>query len=366
MAAARPARNAVNQRIHIATTPDGVQLAWARSGRGPTLVKASNWMTHLRDDVGSPVWGHWTQFLSAHFDFVRFDERGCGLSDRHVEDVSSKHWLGDLETVVEAAAITRPMVQLGISHGSPATIQYAIAHPERVSHLILYGGYARGGLVRGGRHAEHYRALMEMVRLGWGNDNALFRQAFTARFVPDGNHQQLDWFNDLCRRTVAPDMAYRIIEARANTDITALLPQVRVPTLVLHAREDEVIPIAEGRRLAAEIPNAEFVELDSRNHVLLAHEPAWHEFQRTVREFTGVARDEARPDGVSPLTARERRILDLLRQGKTNAQIGAEVFISEKTVRNHLSSVYRKLGVANRAQAIVRAGVQAGTGTSPA
>ena len=348
-------------RTHIATTADGVQLAWARSGRGPTLVKASNWMTHLRDDVDSPVWGHWTRFLSSHFDFVRIDERGCGLSERHVDDVGAHHWLGDLETVIEAAAIRKPMVQLGISQGSAATIQYAIKHPERVSHLILYGGYARGGLVRGGRHAEHYRALMEMVRLGWGSDNALFRQSFTARFVPNGSHQQLDWFNDLCRRTVAPEMAYRLIEARANTNIVDLLPQVRVPTLVVHAREDEVIPIAEGRRLAAEIPNAEFVELDSRNHVLLAHEPAWQEFQRAVREFTGVARDEDRPEGESPLTPRERRLLDLLREGKSNAQIAAEAFISEKTVRNTLSSVYRKLGVANRAQAIVRAGARAGT-----
>jgi DNA-binding CsgD family transcriptional regulator len=234
-----------------------------------------------------------------------------------------------------------------------------------VSHLILYGGYARGGLVRGGRHAEHYRALIEMVRLGWGSQNPMFRQVFTARFVPQGTHEQLDWFNELCRRTVAPDMALRLLEVRSRTDIGDLLARVEVPTLVLHARDDEVIPVAEGRRLAAEIPNAEFVELDSRNHVLLAHEPAWREFQRAVREFTGVARDEARPEGLSPLTARERRILDLLRQGKTNAQIGAEVFISEKTVRNHLSSVYRKLGVANRAQAIVKAGAQAGTGTSP-
>jgi pimeloyl-ACP methyl ester carboxylesterase/DNA-binding CsgD family transcriptional regulator len=353
----------MRQRIHIAKTADGVQLAWARNGSGPTLVKASNWMTHLRDDVDSPVWGHWTRFLSSHFDFVRFDERGCGLSERHVEDVSPKNWLGDLETVVEAAAILKPMVQLGISQGSAATIQYAIRHPGRVSHLVLYGGYARGGLVRGGRHAEHYRALMEMVRLGWGSDNALFRQAFTARFVPSGNHEQLDWFNELCRRTVAPEMAYRIIQARASTNIVDLLPQVRVPTLVIHARDDEVIPVAEGRRLAAEIPNAEFVELDSRNHVLLGHEPAWREFQRVVREFTGVARDEARPEGEAPLTPQERRLLDLLRQGKTNAQIAAEAFISEKTVRNHLSSVYRKLGVDNRAQAIVRAGVRAQPGT---
>lgn len=342
------------QRVHIATTADNVQLAWARSGSGPTLVKASNWMTHLREDMDSPVWGHWIRFLSSHFDFVRFDERGCGLSDRQVGDVSERHWLGDLECVVEAAAIARPMTLLGISQGAAATIQFAVAHPERVSKLILYGGYSRGGLVRGGRHAEHYRALLEMVRLGWGNQNPMFRQVFTARFVPEGSHEQVDWFNELCQRTVAPEMAMRLLEARASTDITDLLSRVQVPTLVLHARNDEVIPVAEGRRLASGIPGAEFVELDSRNHVLLSHEPAWQDFQRAVREFTGVARDEARPADEAPLTRRERRVLALLREGKTNAEIAAEAFISEKTVRNHLSSVYRKLGVSNRAQAIVK------------
>lgn len=353
----------MQQRIHIATTPDGVRLAWARSGSGSSLVKASNWMTHLRDDPDSPVWGHWMRFFAAHFDFVRFDERGCGLSDRQVEDVSERHWLGDLETVVDAARISRPMTLLGISQGSAATIRYAVAHPERVSKLILYGGYARGGLVRGGRHAEHYRALIEMVRLGWGSQNPMFRQVFTARFVPEGSHEQMDWFNELCRRTAAPEMAVRLLDARAGTDIADLLGQVRVPTLVLHARGDEVIPISEGRFLASEIPGAEFVELDSRNHVLLEHEPAWQAFQRAVREFTGVARDDTRPSGEAPLTRRERHILELLRAGKTNAEIAAQVFISEKTVRNHLSSVYRKLGVSSRAQAIVKTGVLGETGT---
>jgi pimeloyl-ACP methyl ester carboxylesterase/DNA-binding CsgD family transcriptional regulator len=353
----------MRQRIHIAKAPDGVQLAWARSGNGPTLVKASNWMTHLRHDPESPVWRHWIEFLSRHFDFVRYDERGCGLSERQPADVSEAHWLSDLETVAEAAKIERPHVLLGISQGAAACIRYAVAHPERVSHLILYGGYARGGLLRGGRGAEHYRALVEMARLGWGNDNPVFRQVFTGRFVPQGSHEQLDWFNELCRQTCSAEMAVRLLNERGGTDITELLPRVRVPTLVLHARQDEVVAFAEGSRLASEIPGAEFVELDSRNHVLLAHEPAWQEFQRVVREFTGVARQEARPQDEAPLTPRERKLLELLRSGKTNAEIAAQVFISEKTVRNHLSSVYRKLGVANRAQAIVKAGAVAGTGT---
>jgi DNA-binding CsgD family transcriptional regulator/pimeloyl-ACP methyl ester carboxylesterase len=277
--------------------------------------------------------------------------------------VSERHWLGDLERVVEAANITRPHALLGISQGSAACIRYAVAHPERVSHLILYGGYARGGLLRGGRSAEHYRALVEIVRLGWGNQNPAFRQVFAGRFVPEGTHQQLDWFNELCRTTCSTEMAVRLLQERGSTDITGLLAQVRVPTLVLHARDDEVVAFGEGKLLAAGIPGAEFVELDSRNHVLLAHEPAWQEFQRAVREFTGVARNESRPQDEAPLTPRERKVLELLRSGKTNAEIAAQVFLSEKTVRNHLSSVYRKLGVANRAQAIVKAGALAEAGT---
>jgi pimeloyl-ACP methyl ester carboxylesterase/DNA-binding CsgD family transcriptional regulator len=353
----------MRQRIHIARSKDGVPLAWARNGAGPTLVKASNWMTNLRHDPDSPVWRHWIEFLSRHFDFVRYDERGCGLSERQPQDVSERHWLGDLETVVEAAQIARPFILLGISQGSAACIRYAVAHPERVSHLILYGGYARGGLLRGGRAAEHYRALLEMVRLGWGSENPVFRQVFTARFAPQGTHEQIDWFNEACRQTCSPEMAVRLLQERGVTDIVDLLPQVRVPTLVLHAREDEVVAFSEGRRLASDIPNAEFVELDSRNHVLLGHEPAWQEFQRAVREFTGVARADPRPETQAPLTPRERRVLELLRAGKTNAEIAAQVFLSEKTVRNHLSSVYRKLGVSNRAQAIVKAGALAETRT---
>ena len=347
----------MRQRIHIAKASDGTPLAWARCGSGPTLVKASNWLTHLRYDLDSPAWRHWVRFFADHFDFVRFDERGCGLSGSQAEDVSERHWLGDLEAVVDAANIARPMILLGISQGAVAAIRYAIAHPERVDKLILYGGYARGALLRGERHAEHFRALLEMVRLGWGDQNPLFRQVFTARFVPEGSHEQRDWYNELCRISVTPTMAWRLLETRAHTNITELLPQVRVPTLVLHASHDEVVPFAEGQLLASGIPGAEFVELDSRNHVLLAHEPAWQVFQRAVREFTGVARDTPRPTDEAPLTRRERHILDLLRAGLGNAEIGAQLFISEKTVRNHLSSVYRKLGVANRAQAIVKAGV---------
>lgn len=351
----------MRQAIHLVRTPDGVHLAWTRTGRGPVMVKAANWMTHLRDDVDSPVWRHWLRFFSDHFDLLRFDERGCGLSDREVADVSEPNWLSDLETVVDAAKPRPPMVLLGISQGGAAAIRYAIKYPERVSHLLLYGSYARGWARRGEHEAEHYRAVSEMVRLGWGSDNPVFRQAFTSRFLPGGTHEQIDWYNDLCRKTCSPEIAVRLLAVRAHTDISALLPQVRVPTLVLHARHDEVVPFSEGRTLAAQIPGAEFVELESRNHVLLEYEPAWAVFQRAVLDFVGIVPGERPAPGEPALSPREREILKLLGQGLGNAEIGRRLFLSEKTVRNHLSHVYRKLGVRTRAQALVRGRDLAGT-----
>lgn len=342
----------MQQRVHIATAADRVQIAWARAGAGPVLVKAANWLTHLRHDPGSPVWRHWIAFLARHFDFIRYDERGCGLSQREDVPLGEDTWLGDLECVVADAGVTRPMILLGVSQGALAVVQFAVRHPERVSHLILYGGYSRGWATRGGADdLARYRAVLDMMRVGWGRDNPVFRQAFTSRFIPGGSHEQLDWFNALCRQCIAPDMAVRLLEARSRADISTLLPRVRVPTLVMHASGDEVVPVAEGRRLAASIPGAQFVELDSRNHVLLAHEPAWQVFQQEILAFTG-ARGIAQAS--EPLTRRQREITELLCSGLPNAEIGRRVGISEKTVRNQLSTVYRKLGVASRAEAIVR------------
>lgn len=343
------------QRIQFAHTDDDVTLAWARVGSGPVLVKAANWLTHLQYDWESPVWRHWMDFLGDRFSFVRYDERGCGMSDRDVGDVSEENWLTDLETVIDAAGIDQPMVLLGVSQGAVTVIRYAIERPERVSHLILYGGYAHGWNQRGGREEQHYHAVLNMMRVGWGSNNPVFRQAFTGRFIPGATHEQIDWFNELCRKTAAPDMAVRLLEARGDLDITDLLGQVRVPTLVIHARHDEVAPFSQGRLLAREIPGAEFVELNSCNHVLLADEPAWRDFRHAVMDFVGISQKDDASD-LASLTRREHQILGLLARGLSNAEIAGELFIREKTVRNHLSSVYGKMGVNSRAQAIVKAG----------
>ena len=345
------------QKIRYARTADRVNLAWARAGRGPVLVKAANWLTHLQYDWDSPVWRHWMDFFSGHFTFIRFDERGCGMSDWEVDDVSESNWLGDMECVIDEAGIDEPMILLGVSQGAVTVIRYAIEHPERVSKLILYGGYALGWGQRGGREDEHYNAVLKMIRLGWGSDNPVFRQAFTSRFLPHGTHEQIDWFNELCYKTVSPAMAESLLEARGSVDIRGLLARIHVPTLVIHARHDNVVPFSEGQRLASDIPGAEFVALDSHNHILQADEPAWQAFTDAVLEFTGLSALDPLTEQ-SLLTRRECQTLALLTQGMTNKEIAHRLHISEKTVRNHLSSVYRKMGVRNRAQAIVKASIK--------
>lgn len=346
----------MKQRIRFVRTDDQVDLAWAEAGRGMPLVKASNWLTHLEYDWESPVWRHWTRFLADHFRYIRHDERGCGLSDRHVGDLSPTRWLADLEQVVDAAAIDRPFALLGISQGAAAAVAYAVRHPQRVSHLILYGGYVVGAWQRDDEDAARlYRAVVELLRAGWDTENPTFRQLFTSRFIPGGDAEQLGWFNELCRKTTSGGIGAALMEARANVDMRELLPQVRVPTLVLHGRRDMIVPFAEGVRLASRIPGAEFVHLESCNHVLLEHEPAWRDFMEAVLAFTGqaTAAMETRGGTMASLSLREREILPLLCDGLSNAQIGWKLGISEKTVRNHVSNVYGKLGVRSRAEAIV-------------
>jgi pimeloyl-ACP methyl ester carboxylesterase/DNA-binding CsgD family transcriptional regulator len=345
----------MQQSVRYLKTADGVRLAWASCGDGPTLIKAANWLTHLNYDLDSPVWKHWIDFFSRHFRLVRYDERGCGMTDWEVSDLSMPRWTADLEEVVAVSDPGESFVLFGCSHGTAAAMEFAARYPQRVSHLILYGGYAVGWAHRedpGG--LARYRAITELVRTGWGHDNPVFRQLFTSRFVPGARPEQLEWFNELCRRTTSPAMAARLLVARGELDVRGVLPQVRVPTLVLHARGDEVVPLSMGKMLAAEIPNAAFVELDSRNHVLLEDEPAWTRFQEAVLQFTERAPDVADPR-LSALSQREQEILGALVAGKSNAEIGATLFISDKTVRNALTRIFEKLGVHTRTQAAVLA-----------
>lgn len=341
------------QRIRYLQAGDGTRLAWAEAGEGPAIVKAANWLTHLEYEWESPVWRHWLRYFAQAGRFIRYDERGCGLSDWHDGELSLDLWTNDLAAVIDAAGIAGPVTLLGISQGAATCINYTIRHPERVGRMILYGGYARGASRRGSpQAATAYRAMIDLARVAWGSDNPSFRQVFTSRFIPGGSARQLDWYNDLCRKTISGEVVGQLLSARAEVDLAGALGGVRCRTLVLHARNDEVIPVAESRLLASDIPDAEFVELDSRNHILLEDEPAWTRFREAVTAFLGG--DASHGDPVfAALSPREREVLELIAAGLGNAAIAARLAISEKTVRNHATRLFEKLGVRSRSQAIV-------------
>jgi pimeloyl-ACP methyl ester carboxylesterase/DNA-binding CsgD family transcriptional regulator len=347
----------VEQTIRFLKTADGVRLAYAVSGSGPPLVKAANWLSHLEFDWHSPVWRHWFGYLSRGRQLVRYDSRGCGLSDWNVADLALTQQVADLEAVVDAAGLQRfPL--LGISQGGAICIEYAARHPERVSHLVLYGAFARGNARRDEESARQAAALVELVRLGWAQENPAFRKLFASLFIPDANEEQVRWFSDLMRTTTRPEIAGRILEAIAQFDVHDRLAQVRCPALVVHARGDGRVPFEEGRDLATGIAGAKFVVLESRNHILIESEPAWARFRQVVDEFLGAdgasaGDSSATPEGLEDLTRREADILRLVAQGLSNNNIAARLFISEKTVRNHLTSIFDKLGVDSRARAIV-------------
>ncbi len=279
----------LDQEIRFCVAPDGVRLAYAVSGDGPPLVKASNWLSHLEFDAASPLWRHWWAGLSGSFRMIRYDERLNGLSDWEAADVSLEAWVGDLEAVVDAAGLER-FVLLGISKGGAIATAYAARHPERVSHLVLHGAFSVGALAGRPTDERRHRVGIEadMMRVGWGRENPAFRQAFTTMFFPEASAEQANWFNQLQRVSASAENAARMLEATYTIDVRAEAPRVTTPTLVLHCSGDARVPFEEGRRLAGLIPGARFVPLPSPNHIPLEHEPAWQRFMDELKAFTGV------------------------------------------------------------------------------
>jgi pimeloyl-ACP methyl ester carboxylesterase/DNA-binding CsgD family transcriptional regulator len=358
----------MRQQIRFCTAPDGVRLAYATVGEGPPLVKAAHWLSHLEYDWQSPVWRHHLEALASHHHLIRYDERGCGLSDWDVEEFSLKAWVRDLEAVVEASRVDR-FALLGISQGGPVAIAYAVRHPEKVSHLILYGTYLRGRSRRGqsARHREETDTLNSLIRLGWGKETPAFRQVFASLLMPEATPEQFESFNELMRVSSSAENAAKMVAGFDQIDVTELAPKISVPTLVLHSADDARCPIEEGRLVASLIPGAHFVPLDSRNHMLLEQDPASYRFMEEIYAFLGVevtapaqaARDVAKI--VEDLSRREREVLTLMALGRRNKEIARELYLSPKTVRNYVSILFGKLGVQSRGEAIVLAR-QAGLG----
>jgi pimeloyl-ACP methyl ester carboxylesterase/DNA-binding CsgD family transcriptional regulator len=355
---------ALRQHISFCQSADGTRIAFAKLGSGPPLVRAAHFLTHLEHDLASPVWRPWLDELSRDHTLVRYDGRGCGLSDRECQDLSLEAALSDLDAVVNATGVEKCSL-LGCSQGSAVSIAYAAAHPDRVERLVLYGGYARGLMKRNPsvEQVEEGRMLIDLIRLGWGRENPAFRQVFTSLFLPDGTPEQVLMFNELEHLSTTPEMAARIVSSFGQIDVSALAREIRCPTLVLHSEGDARVPYEEGRLLAGLISGARFATLHSRNHILLAQEPAFRICFDYIHDFLGRASGQE-SEGFSGLTSREREILELLAHGLDNWQIAARLSLSEKTVRNNTSRIFDKLGVHTRAQTIVKAR-QAGFAASP-
>lgn len=274
-----------DQVIRYCRASDGVRLAYATVGEGPTIIKTANWLNHLEYDWESPVWRHLLREFARDNHLVRYDERGTGLSDRDVDNIAFERCVDDLESIVEATGKER-FALFGVSQGALIAIGYAVRHPERVSHLVLYGGYAAGWRVRNDpEEIKKREAMVTLMRHGWGSDNPAFRQIFTSLFLPGGTAEQMKWFNELQRITASPEHAVLHSITAADHDIRPLLPKVKTPTLVLHCADDAVIPFKSGQELAKNIPGARFKALTGANHLILENDPAWPVFMAEVRRF---------------------------------------------------------------------------------
>ncbi len=358
----------MKQEVHFCQSADKVRIAYATSGQGPPLVKAANYLTHLEHDWNSPVWHHWMRDLSETNRLIRYDARGSGLSDWDVKTYNMEAWVRDLEAVVTALNLDRfPL--LGISQGAAVCVAYAIKHPERVSRLVLYGGYARGRFHRDlDRQGElEAEALINLIRVGWGQENPAFRQLFSTMLMPEADMEQMASLNQLAHISATPENAARMERAFYRIDVRHLAPKVAAPTLVLHPRQDSSIPLEEGRLLASLIPGSRFVQLESRNHILREQEPAWSRFLAEIRNFLGegvVEKVPQPPANIFPeLTPQELLTLELMALGLDNQQIADRLVLSPKTVRNYTSRIYTKLGARTRGQVIVLAR-EAGFGKS--
>ena len=348
-----------HQSVHFTSSFDGVRLAYGVAGSGSALVRVPTWISHVEHDWQSPVMRHLVAEMAARHKLVSYDCRGVGMSQRDVSDMSFEAWIRDLEAVVDAAGLQR-FALWGISGAPAVAIGYAARHPERVTHLVLCGGFCRGRLQRDASTAtaEKARVMQELIEQGWGTEEPAFRQVFTSLLVPGGTAQQWRWFTEMMRKAASPQTALRMLRLWQTLDVRDLACKVQCPTLVLHARHDQIVPFEEGKLMASLIPGSEFATLDSENHVILEDEPAWAQLRDALRRFLPVREIAEQPDQdaqIGELTEREREMLELIARGLGNDEIARRLALSPKTVRNHVTNVFDKLGVATRAQAIVKA-----------
>ena len=346
----------MNHQIRFCKSFDGARLAYAITGEGPPLVKAPHWLTHLEHEWQSPIWKPWIESLSRSHTLLRMDKRGCGLSDWKIGEISFEAMVRDLEAVVDASGFDR-FAMMGHSQGGAIAVEYAARHPERVSHLILLGAFMRGGRRRNPTPlvTQELDMLLKLIELGWGRDDPSYRQVFAMQFMPGGTLEQINSFSEFQRKSATPENAVRIASCLMSVDVGESAKRVQCPTLILHARDDRRIPFSQAVELAENIPGARLVPIESVNHILLSHEPAFRQFFDELDAFLPPSTRSRGKSALPELTPREGDVLEYLARGLDNAQIAAHLALSEKTVRNHITRVFDKLGVENRSQAIVLA-----------
>lgn len=349
-------RGPVSPQLRFALLPSGARIAWATSGGRvagvPALVRAAHWMTHVAQDANSPIWRPWLQALGQSLQVVRYDERGCGSSSGDATQPSLDSWVEELQAVVDANGDER-VALLGLSGSCAVAIAYANRYPERVSHLVLHGGYLYGALHADASEAAraYHEAQANLIEHGWGRPGSAVQQFFTTTMLPDGGADQAQALNEQQRLSCSGSRAAAIFRARSSIDVRSAIANLRCPTLVLHSDGDLMVPIERGRELAAGIAGARFEILRSRNHIPVSGEPAFAHFCEAITEFIGTTISAQ----AGNFTKRERELLAAVALGLDNQQIAARLAISDKTVRNALSLLYVKLGVEGRPQAIVRA-----------
>jgi pimeloyl-ACP methyl ester carboxylesterase/DNA-binding CsgD family transcriptional regulator len=341
------------QEIRFCTSRDHTRIAYAICGKGPPLIWAQHWIHHLDLDWSCPIWRGWLELLTQRHTVIRYDWRGCGLSDRDGVEFSLEKYVEDLEAVAEAAGLTR-FILFGMSNGAHTAAAYAARHPEHVTQLVLCSCQSLGRLAENptSEQREEVNARVKMIALAWPGEHPAYAQFSAALHIPESTHEQKLSHNELLRQTTSAVNAVALIYAIALADLREMLPRIRCPALVLHARGDSIIRFDEGRKVATLIPGARFVPLESRNHVLLASEPAWQHFILAYDEFVSRSSVDRSASLLNDLTPREREILEFVAQGVDNNAIAARFEISEKTVRNHVSIIFSKLGVKSRAHAV--------------
>ncbi len=334
--------------MRFCRAPDGVRIAYAVHGSGPPLVITTCWLSHLQHDWQSPVWRHFLRDLGEIATVIRYDERGHGLSDRDVEDFSLEARVGDLEAVVEHSGVDRFAV-MAMSQGGPVAITYAARQIERVTRMIFYGSYAGALPDPTDEDLEMDEAIDRIIKVGWSRPTPEFRRVFTTMMIPGASEEQMSWLDELQRVAVTADTLYRARRQRVRADATGDLRRLTVPTLILHSVGDRMNEFELARVLAAGIPDARLVPLDSDNHIVLEDEPAWRVIVEEIAEFVRSDTKAQPPRAVEELLSpRELEVLRLAADGLDNEAIAEGLTLSVRTVERHLQNVYAKLDLTGR------------------